>query len=662
MPFLVILIAVLALLAAPNRSQASDDEIRQRKVIFILEDFRHWAELRYRFQDRGTNTEVPNSSSHEFYETYNASLGFDIINPHFFFGSLTGKVGMTQSRHNSGQESNSVNSNRYEYQFTGSGLDRSPTPYTLTSFSTTETVLSPFSPAFTSTITGNSVDLQVINALVPSRFSYSRRTIDNSGGGNSSTTSSDSFIYNANHQYRGISSSSLGISLSQFSGGFTGGSLDTSRSYSASLGNTLNFGAEQKYSLTTQARVYQSISQKVPQRSTHFEEAFHDHLGKALDLLVGYSYANTRITDFDGVDTGTTSQTGEVEITHHLFESLTTRLRGKFVSNQLLQGKETHYGTSEEMDYKKKLPGDNVLILGLMGGQEVVDNQQGSPLSSVVDQLHAGVHQGEVINLQLNGVLSSVVSVRSTNPFVVYTEGQDYRVDLGLGQINILVGGRIDQTGTGMDLLISYLDFNNTNVKYLTTTYKGNGAISFKGGKYLLGGSYTSTHMGLLRGESQNSLRDTTLRNLFFSGNLDSLKYRFNYSNTTVGEVDSTAAEASFQYQKDTAAVRLTATGSERVNWFNATSSSPSYSDYSTTLNLTALGVLFSAVRTTVSLNFFDERSGLRRPRDIVSLIASMQYQLNKFALTLNGQTAWTFTGGVYSRDDIFTMDLVRYF
>ena len=678
MPLRILLIALLTLLVAWDLAHASDDEIREKRALLVLEDFQQWVDFKYQFEDQGSNNGNQSSSSHEFQETYNGNLGFSILNPHFFESSLNFSAGLEQDLfHNAGQGSTSGNSLRYNYQYSGSGLDKSVTPFTINSYKTTETVISPFSPSYTSNTTGNEFHLALQNIMFPSTISFSRKSLDNSGGGNDSSTTSNTFSYTAAHQYKNFSSTGLSLSLSDATGTFSGGLPQSSRAYSASLSNTLQWGEGKKYSLATQGQVYDSFTQNVPQRNTNLSEVFVDHLGKALDLQMSYTIANSSTLGFAGLQTSASSavsasspsnttstnvKTGEVLLSHHLFESLTTRLKGQYSDNELLKGSEIRYSGGGDLTYVKKLPGDNHLTISAAGVHEVIDNSLGSSQLTTVDESHTAVHQGDIITLPATGVLENVISVRSTIPLRTYAEGPDYTVNLPLAQITIVRGGLIDSNGLGTDLLISYTVFIDPVLKYASNTVNLNASMTFLAGKYSLGASYMDQWMNLIHGSSQNSLRDSSLRMIYFDGNLNPLTYRVSYADNVVGSLDAQTLEGSGQYIRDTGFGRFSLVGTERYSWYNATATVPAYAENATTLSLAGVRNLLTNLRLTMSTNVNDTRSDLRGARDIVSVRGSLLFVLNKMSLTFDGQSSWSFSGSTATRDDTVTIDLVRYF
>jgi hypothetical protein len=662
MPFRVLVISLLTLLVAWDVAYASDDEIRQQRALLIFEDFRHWVNLRYQFVDQKNNNF--SSSSHQMQENYNASLDGSILNPHLFNANLTFSIGSDQNFYsNAGQSSNRDQSVRYNYQFTGAGLDRSITPFTVSSYRNTETVITPFSPSYTSNTSGNELKATLRNSFLPCSFSYSRKTIDNSGGNFDSSTVTDSFSYSTTHQYKDISSSSLSLTGSQSSGTFAGGTAQTARAFSASLGNTLQWGPEQKYSLTTVGQVYDTVDQDVPQRNVTLSETFQDHLGKALDLQMSYGYSKNTSSGSAEIDSQNSEKTAEVILTHHLFESLTTRLRGKYSHHDPLNGTEERYSGTGELNYIKKLPGGDHLTLSANGGHEVIDNQLGAANITFNDKPFNAVHRGGPLSLNLGTqILKAVTVVKSLNPAFTYVEGIDYTVDLVRGEIDIPPDSRIDMNDQGIDLMISYTVFIDPTLKYASDSFNVSGGLTMRGGRYSVGGSYMDQWMTLLKGSNENSLRNSNLKMLYFNGNLEPLSYRVTVTASDVGSLTSRAIDSSAQYITDLPVGRVAFSGTERYSWFSASGNVPAYGENTTALSASGMRGLGSHMRLTISGNWYDTRSDIRGAKDIATLRANLLFVMNKTMINMDGQTSWNITSGSVTRNDTVTIDFSRYF
>ena len=654
----ILIIGLLTLLAAPYHALASSDEYRQQRALLVLEDFQQSVNLKYRFQDHYFGN-GQTSYSHGFQENYNGSIIGSVLNPHFFSAYLSFSLGLNQSIYNStGKDSISSQALRYNYQFSGSGLDRSITPFTVNSYNSTETVMSPFSPTYTSNSSGTDLRVSLNSELLPSTIGFSHMTLENSGGGNDSSSSSNSFFYSATNNYKDFSTSGVTLSLSAAAAD----SGQDHRAYSASLVNSLRWGEKAKYTLSSMAQVNETQSNDVPQRIVNLTETFQSRLGKALNLEMIYTFSDNSIVGYSELDTGNTLQKGEMQLTHKLYESLTSRGKGSISVNELLGGTESRYSGMIDFAYIKRLPGQNRLQLNASLGRQVVENKLGSSALTVLNELHPDAFQGSLITLDPRGILTSVISVTSTDPLFTYLEGFDYTVDLARQEIYIEPGGRIDTTGDGTDLRISYTVYVDPLLEYAIDTRILGGSMTFAGGRYSVGASYLAQEMSLIHGPDQNSLRDSSMKRVYLNGKKNRLTYRVSLSESVVGNMSAQSFEGTTQYEWQSSLGRFNFVGSERYSKYDATQTSPAYGENVVTLSVGGVRSISSRTKITLSANAYDSRRDLRSAKDIVSLRGALYTTLNKVTLALEGQTSWNFSEGANTRDDTFTIDFSRTF
>jgi len=665
MPVLIIIICLLTLIFASEAVlAASGDVVREQKAFLILGGFQQWAELKYQFSDHYSSNGNQGSASHGFQENYNANLNLNIVDPHILNTTLGFTAGWNQNLLSDSGKSTAFGSNfNYQYQFTGLGLDKSVTPFSITSYKASNIVNSPYAPSYTSSTTGNAVRVTIRNEFLPSKFSFTRYTLENSGGGFDSSTTSNNFDYSAAHQYKDLSSTDLSLSLSNSSGSFSGGSLQGSQAYLVALANTLHWGEAKKYSLSSSIQLQETKTQNVPQRNLNLGEMFQAQLGKALGMDLKYAHASSSTTDFSGEKQDTILNEGEVTLKHRLFESVTSRLSGKASSNELLGGIEYRYSVGGGINYRKKLPGANLLQVAVSGMHEVIDNRLGSSVLTVSNEFHPGVHQGDVITLPIPGgnLLRSVISVTSSNPIFTYSELSDYTIDFNLGQITIVRGGLIDTTGGGADIQISYTVSLNAVLKYANDSLSANCDLSLFDGKYSVGGAYSEQRMSLISGSAQNNLRDSNMKQVYFTGNTNPFNYRFAYTDIVTGVLGIRTLEGAGQYTKDFPLVTLLLHATERYTMYGATSTLAANTENAAEFSVVSIWNL-QRMKLTTSANLLDSRGGTRGGTDFFFLRASSRMAFNKLAVALDGQTGWNFSGGSYRRDDSITLDITRYF
>lgn len=669
MPALVLfLISLLILPGALGVAQAeSTYEIRAKKGLFVFEDFRQWVNLRYRFNDHDSSQGDNNSTSvsHAFQESYNFGLNAAIYDPHLFDANLQAGILFDQNRNNNDTSYSSSNNVAYQYHFSGTGLDRSPSPFTLLSFRDIKTVESTYSLPYTSDITGHEFDIALRNVILPSKFHFDRNTLDIQGGGFDSSTVSNSYSYSVGHNYKDLSSTSLGASISEQTSRGSTGDEQGSSSYMLQFSNNLSLGTQKKYSLMTQLQLNDYKTDNLPQHNLNLSEIFQARLGEALNLEAIYTLSKSSSTDFAGQAQESTLNLGEATLKHKLFNSLETDLRGRVSYNKLLDGNENRYSARGNIRYTKLLPAASRLIVGVAKGYELVDRRVGSTTITVIEELHPGVHQGDAIDLPLaDGTLRSVVSVKSRNPVFTYVEGVDYVVNSVLGRIDILAGSgvRIDMTGTGMDLYISYVVFKDPLIKFVTNSFSATSELSLLDNNLQLGASYSDEQQAVISGPAKNSLRDSRSMMLYVSGRHDIFNYRLSYRDVVSGNQAYQAIEGSGRARWDSYNSSFSLMARDRYYMYDTNSATVGYSENTAELSASYIRNILTNMKLSVQTNVLDIRSELRGAKDSLSLQSTYLIILNKTTITMSGQTAWTLYNGGISRDDSVHIDITRNF
>jgi hypothetical protein len=669
MPALVLfLIGILFVTGAPRTAHAdSGTEIRMKKGLLVFQDFQQWSNIRYNYSDSFTNLgdSKGTSSSHNLQESYNASISGALYDPHLFKAYLQAGILFDQNRNKNETSSSSGNNAKYLYNFNGVGLDESSTPFSLLSVRDIDTVNTTYSLPYTTDHTGNEIDAAFLNIWLKSRFHIARNTLDIKGGGNDSSSVSNSFSYTGENHYKDFSTTILSLTIYDQTGRESTGAEHVASANSFLLGNTTNMGPQKKYTLHTTFKLNITGTDNVPQRYLDFTETIQARLGKALNLEASYDLANTRLAGLTDEIKTSTQNSGVVTLKHRLFSSLETNLSGRASFNNMNDGTENRYAANGSMRYTKRLPADNRLTAGVSKGYEVVERRLGSANATVVDELHPGVHQGDGINLLLDsGTLRSVISVKSRNPVVTYVENIDYTVDFALGRINISAGSgaRIDATGTGTDLYISYIVFKDPLISFAKNVLTASTDLGLLNYKYQIGASYTDERETLISGPPSNSLQDSRSLMAYFGGNHDIFNYRLNYQNVVAGSKAYQAIEGTGRTAWSSSSYSVSLMARDRYNKYDATTVAAGYYENMAEFSLLYIQNILSTARLTLQSNVIDIRSDIRNPRDSMSLRAVYSVELNKTTIAMSGLTAWTLYNGGTTRDDMVNIDISRKF
>lgn len=678
MPTLLLAIIIFLLLPFSTAPAVAEDtpEINLAKGILVYQGFEHWLNLSYDYNASKTDQSANNSSainiSHVFRESYNASLRLALFDSRIFDTTMQGSAALDQNLNKSsngggegGGSSTTSRNNTYQYNFTGSGLSRSRIPFTINSFNSTNTSLNTFTAPTTTNTFGNEFGISFLNDKLQSNFHYTRNSSDTSVDGTKSSSLTNAYSYNAEHHYGTFSNTSLSLSFSDQSGGSSSGTRLSSAANTLMLSNTLLFGARRQYSLASTFQLNNTASDNLPTRSITFSESFSATLGKALYFTSTYIFATDRSTNPTGKIKENSRNQGNASLTHKLFDSLRTELHGSVAINNEYDGTENRYSMRGSTTYSKRLAAGSNFSLGINKGYDLIDRKVGSDTTTIRDELHPSAHQGNVIKLVLpGGTLRSVTAVSSRNPIFTYVEGIDYTVNYDLGRITVMTGGgvRIDMDGAGTDLYITYIVYQDPQIKYSTDTLSLNSNLSLFDSQITLGGSFSKNGQKVISGPANNSLQGSRSLMLYVSGYYDNFSTQISYLNDATGNqvYQSYEGELTAQLQTDFASLSLTA--HDTYSLYDASLKSAAYRENNASVSLSVSKNFLSNIRLTLNANANDARSEIGSARESVSLRGNCQYSLNMISINLSGQTSWVFTTNGTSRNDTLHADLTRYF
>ena len=668
MPTLLLLIIAVLLLPCTSAVAFAESipEIQQVKGVFLYEGFQHWLNLAYNFSDSEShkNSKSSKNANHTFEESYNASLGLALFDPLIFDSTLQGSIVFDQNRSRNDKSYSASDNTSYQYNFSGSGLNKSRIPFTLISLRNINTVQNTFTPPTTTDNIGHEFGISFLHDKLQSKFQFARNSTDTTVAGTTSSSVSNSYSYSAEHEYGGFSTTTLSAAFADQSGGTSSGEKLTTSANSLSLTNSLSLGALRDYSLLSSFQMNNTSTDNLPTSSTSLSEAFVATLGRALSLNATYSLTNVRSTLLPGLVQENTVNQGDVRIKHKLFESLYAELIGTVTLDKKSDGNDKRYSVSGNVKYIKNLPAGNRLSLGVSKGYDIVDRQVGSGTTIVIDELHSAVHQADVIQLALaDGTLRSVSAIKSRNPIYTYVEGVDSTVNYILGRITILSGGgvNIDTDGAGIDLYISYTLYKDPQIKYSTDSFSVTSDLSLFDKQLTLGAAWSTVNHTLIKGPESNSLEGSRSMTLYVSGSYDIFTGRFNYRNEVSGSLATQTFEGNVAANWQTSKSLISLVANDIYSKYDATATSVAYSENTANATFSYERNVLTG-RLTLQGSVIDTRSELRPTKDSLALTAKYQITLNMVIINLSGQTAWIFNGSGTSRNDSAHIDFTRYF
>jgi hypothetical protein len=678
----VVIIAVLLLNGLSGVAMAENvPEINQIRGVLLFEGFQHWLNLVYDLNEQKSSKS--SNTSHSFRESYNASLQMALFDPLILETTLQASLLLNQDKSRNGSSFKSNFStwrpfvkpippfDTFQYNFNGNGLSKSRIPFNLLSYSTRNTVQNTYTTPSTNDSAGNEFLITFLSSSLQSRFHFARTSTTTTNGDTTNDSLSNSYAYSAEHNYDDFSSTTLTASFSDQSGTTTAGSTITSSANSLGLSNSLTLGTIQRYSLLSSLQLNNTIVDTLPTRALFFTESFVATLGLALSADTSYTFTNTRSSYLTGADHKKTEvreitrNVGEIGIKHQLFDSLNTELRGSATFSRESDGKENSYSVNATANYTKKLPKGSSLSLGFNKGYNLVDRQVSSGTTYVTDELSKTIHQGDTIDLTVgDGVLRTVISVKSEDRLTTYTEGIDYTVNYALGSISILSGGgvSIDRAGNGSRLYLSYTIYKDPQLTYSSDMLSFTSNVTLFDNLVSLGAAWSDVSRTLIHGSDDNNLKGSRTLTFFIGSNYDSTTTHFSYRKSTTKDFTSQTFEgtgtASFSTGRSIFSLGL----QDNYSIYDATLTTSGYRENLANATLSYSRDISQTLKLTLDGNVNDVRSGLKSPKDSVALRAKAQSIWNMFTINLNGQTVWIFETNGTTRNDSLHIDFSRYF
>lgn len=648
MTFRVTVICLLTIFLFTKAGLAAKYELEEKRGLIMLQGFTQWASLSYEYS--ASRSSANTNSFHYFQERYNFSTDIALVDPLLLQLNLGGSLGLDQSLSYNTVNSASSHKLDYQYNLSGNALSGGWHPVAFNSSYLTNTVVSPFTPTYTTSTSANGMKFTFLGKPLETTFSYQKTSVDTSGSSLNSTSNTEQFSFGAVHKYKDTSSTGINASCSLLSGS----GIDTIL-YLVNLNNTLIFGPSR--TLTTALQWQSQAVSGIHQESLNLAERYHAVLGKALVSETSYQYQNTDTTDFSGNRQASSSQAVSTSLQHRLYESLTTTMSGGAGINNYLGGQEDRYFGTLSLQYHKRLVPGSVLTSGASESYEQVQrNLAGSDLA-VRDEQHTVGQQGDFFVLGTSGTLKSVVGITSKNPDISYLEGRDYSVDANIRRITIVQGGTI---APGTVLFISYILTVDPSISYGTNTLSLTSNLSWSEGKYNLSALLSQSSVSQLSGQSQAGLNSTRIGMLRFQSMLERVNYGLEYGSYLSGSTSYQYFDGSWLYKYQLPNAIFSLVERDRYTVYGATSNIGAYGEntFSTTSSYTRL---FTWGQGNLAVSFADSRGGLLS-NDYFYLSGSIRSQINKLVVDLNGQTVYRIRGTQKTMDNSVNLNLVRYF
>ena len=506
------------------------------------------------------------------------------------------------------------------------------------------------------------------------RLGWEQNTQETTGGTNYQAKNNNYQLY-MSHNFRDISASTLDLtytaqdSLSSASAtSATPGTSESSTTSQHNNGLSLNFRNNLKdgeiTALESTFVLQDTTTSGIPLTNITLDEIFTRNITPAMTLNLNYDFSYNSTKGVGGGDQTSESHAVSSELQGRA-GAFTSRLRGRYGLSDFLGGSENRYAVLTGIGYRKDLSLSSQLTFDVSGEHEVAD-RRATPTEMIVrDELHARVHQSDIMYLNNFQPILAVTRVMSKAPDIIYQEGVDYSVDLASGRVSVLPIGRIDPDGGGMDLFISYSVPVNSSAKYSNDTVTFNSGLSLLSGKLNLAGSFTLQNQSLISGQPtglyNTRIGDVRMLYTVLPGHTASFEYRYNSTGPTAYQYVEGDLQNKFQFSQ--AGLNLGIKDRYTIN--AAVGAVPSNTENTLTASAAYNQLITEHIQGTVSANLVDDRhEGITG--DFAFFKAGIVWQLNKLQVNVTGQTSWRLNNQGNSkattRDDYIHVELTRHF
>ncbi|MBJ6801015.1 hypothetical protein [Geomonas propionica] len=594
MSFRVLFSYILICLALPRPcSAARNVEVIQQPSLLMFGDVEQRVAVTYTASQHVTDNAKRTGQS--LGERYLLMTTAALLDPNLMLFDIN--LGGSYQNELGGRRSSRLDA---QYNILATGLSASSTPFGVSTSRNSNFIADGYSPSHTVTTTNTSVYGRFVHDVLPLQLNYMHGTSTSSGLPVDFSSASDSVMLAGTHH--------LQSSNTTFNINFTSdrsGERD-SRSYRANIDNTSEL--IKGYQLKSSVSINDTKPLDALNRTVTWAETLNANLGKALTGSLAFDLSDSSTVDFFGANQSQTTRQLSGQLSHHLFQSLSTTLSAHMSDSSAYGGGASSYGGGVDFRYTKILPAKSVLGLNFNYAATMTDQKLLTSEIAVNDEQHQVTQPGQFILLQMQGVLTRVVSVRSLNPDTTWVENIDYRVHLAQGAIEILAGGNIPP---GTNLLVSYAMAVNPNLTYESTGYSSGFLLSLLGSLYTISGNMSVHNERQVGGQVVVPLSKSTSYSLRGNADFGNLKCggEYSYSDTVSQTYSKVQSFASYN-------TALTTTDSLGVNlednyymYPEGGSTGRGYTENTLSAAVSYTGLFWQSVRTTASVTGADSRN-----------------------------------------------------
>ena len=626
------------------------------RALLMVRDFHQWLDVSYEYDGRkssGGGGENLHFQEHRLEESYHFDTAYAVYHPRVLVGRVGVDLGVNQdffsgSEEDSGDDYGTL----LEYDLNGTFFDRRACPINFFSRREMSQVMRKYARNYDLDSDNYGLNLYWRNPWLPLHLGYHHTDDETDGLELDRRQQIDTVTMSAAHVYRNISSSQFSFYHSDDETDYGGvENAEDRKTDEYDLANILTWGRYARRSTLSSSYRYRDESGTTPISTSSWRESLGWQLGRALRWNVDYE--NNRD---EPLDTTRKEQVVRTWLEHHLYESLTTRLRYEQRTIDLDDSGEDYYDGGINLAYSKLLPADSRVDIAYDFSYGETDRDgdanQRFILGESVVMAAAGTNY-----LAYHHVDAASIIVRSADRLIQYLEGVDYTVtQVGTRTGLELTAGSLINPGDRVS--VDYVYLVDSGITFSSTSHQATASLTLFSRRYRLYGNLYIMDQKLL--DSDENLENDLLLSDVTSWTLGAQSYRgysvygveyMNYDATT--DVWQ-SLEGYWRYSRYFSSHYLMVTLRDRVTSYDANEVSDASS--SEEENVVTAGLAYRKrlpyrALAGFSANYLNQ-SGRSNDRETLDVSADYRMHFGLLELELEASQEWEWQNGRTERDD----------
>ena len=591
--------------------------------------------LEYELQDTRNSTGRSSTTEdlNRYFETYLISLPFALLDREFFDGNLTlGGRAEEDFFSSSDGQSGSDTLLGLNYNFAGVFTKRKPFTLYVNSSLSQDHIQQEFSLGYDLTTTIYGANAYYKNDFIPLNLSFIHDDTKLSGGNQDQDDSQDLLTFRALNNFRDFCQTNLGASYNMIRDRLGSNPDESLDILNADLSNSLSwrFGRYTPGTLASSLS-YSKLTGATQLETYNLNESVNQTLGKALESGASYGYSAQTSPLYS-----TNTTTGNIWLSHKLFESLRTQLNSLGTFIKLSDGEQNQITGTGTITYQKRLPLRSDLSLTVSESYQWNQQKSANPSRTVFNEQIKITDLGKNYPLA-NTNVTAVTEVWNATHTVPYFSPADWNT-FQMGNQTYLTINPAGLIHTGDTILVTYTYGTDTDLTIGATSTGLSGSYSLLDSLLRLYANYTVTEQKLLSGSATYTpLGKRTTLTVGVESKFYDNTVGLSYNSTDDSLLNQNVLTGYGIFIKDFGRNRLNLNLSDNYNYW--TDKTTGMEDWSNSLDATAIFSRAFSRRSQGSIRAGYLRTDGATNRD--SYYVSLDYgiTLGKLRFTLKGQS-----------------------